>query len=182
MKYLYCILFLTLISCIEEPKNILPKTYLNVNQQEQFKLKIIRYIERLPKYATENNKFESKFDEEYLKMASNSELLFYFKNNGNIIYFAITKIAPSIKIKKTATVGKVKFDAKKAIISYEEVFRTWKMVPKELEEKTEMLYRKLINNEDLTSYYTKNSNPEFYIEFPDEHTFYDTINRTWKIK
>lgn len=182
MKYLYCILFLTLISCKQEPKNISPKTYLNAEQQQQFKLKIIRYIDRLPKYATETNKFESRFDEEYLKKASDCELLFYFKNTDNSIYFAISKIAPSMKIKKTATVGKIKLDAKNDITSYEEVFRTWKMEPKELEEKTEMLFRKLINDEDLTAYYTKNSNPEFYIEFPDDNTFYDTISRNWKTK
>jgi len=182
MRYIYCILLFTMISCKEEPKNIVPKTYLNLTQQEDFKLKIIRYVERLPKYATDANKFESKFDEEYRKMASNCDLLFYFKDKDSTVYFAISKIAPSIKLKKTVTAGKLKFNTKNEITSYQEVFRTWKMEPKELEEKTEVLFRKLIDNKDLTSYYTINSNPEFYIEFPDEQTFYDTINRKWKTK
>ena len=182
MKYLFCILLFTLVGCKKEPKKILPKDALSSEQQEEFKLKIVRYIERLPKYANETNKFESRFDAEYQKMAADCDLLFYFKDNDNSIYFAISKIAPSIKLKKTATVGKLKFDKKNTIVSYEEVFRTWKMEPIELEEKTELLFRKLIDKEDLSDFYTRNSKPEFYIEFPDEKTFYDTIRRKWSTK
>jgi hypothetical protein len=171
-----------LISCKQDPKNILPKTYLTPNQQEDFKFKVVRYIDRLPKYATNSNKFDSIFDQEYKKMAVNSELLFYFKDELNTIYFAISKIAPSIKLKKTATVGRIKYNSNDSIVFYEEVLRTWKMEPKELQQKTEMLFRKLIESEDLSPYYTKNSNPEFYIEFPDETTYYDTITRKWKSK
>lgn len=182
MKYLFCILLFTLVSCKEKPKNILPKYSLNSEQQEEFKLKIVRYIERLPKYANEINKFESRFDAEYQKMATDCDLLFYFKDTDTTIYFAISKIAPSIKLKKTATVGKLKFDKKNTIVAYEEVFRTWKMEPIELKEKTELLFRKLIDKEDLSDFYTKTSKPEFYIEFPDESNYYDTVNRKWKLK
>ena len=182
MKYFYLLFLLAFVGCDNSPKNIFPKQHLNLEAQEQFKLKIVRYIQRLPRYATDKNKFESKFDEEYARMAKNCELLFYFKDKQNNIYFAISKIAPSIKLKKTATVGKLKYDEKDSLVFYQEVFRTWKMEPKELKEKTEMLFRELIDNKDLTSYYTKNSNPEFYIEFPDENTFYDTINRRWETK
>jgi hypothetical protein len=105
----------------------------------------------------------------------------YCFDEDNYIYFAVSKIAPSIKLKKTTTVGKLKFDKNDSIVFYQEAFRTWKMEPKELEEKTKLLFYKYLNNEDLSDYYTVNSNPEFYIEFPDEMTKFDTISRTWKV-
>ena len=182
MKYIYLLFLLTLFGCNNEPKNILPKQHLTLKEEELFKYKIIRYIERLPKYATDENKFESKFDEEYKKKAENCDLLFYYKDNQKNVYFAITKIAPSIKLKKTATAGKLKYNDNDSLVFYEEVFRTWKMETKELHEKTELLFRKFIDTDDLSSYYTKNSKPEFYIEFPDENTNYDTISRKWKLK
>ena len=58
---------------------------------------------------THKTKFESKFDEEYLALAEASELVLYYPDSKTgEIYFAITKIAPSLKIKKVATVGKMK--------------------------------------------------------------------------
>lgn len=182
MKYIYLFLFLLIISCKEEPKNISPTTYLNKKEQELFNYKIIRYIQRLPKYATEENKFESQFDVDYKNSMNDCSLLYYYKDNEGFIYFAISKTAPSIKLKKTATVGKLKFTKNDSIVYYNEAFRTWKMEPKELEVKTKLLFTKYINNEDISSYYTVNSEPEFYIEFPDEKTYFDNSNRVWKTK
>lgn len=182
MKYIYLFICLLLISCKEEPKNISPNSYLSEKEQELFNYKIIRYIQRLPKYATEENKFESQFDVDYKNSLKDCSLLFYYKDKEGFVYFAISKTAPSIKLKKTATVGKLKFTRNNAIVYYEEAFRTWKMEPKELEIKTKLLFTKYINDEDLSSYYTVNSEPEFYIEFPDEKTYFDNSKKVWKTK
>ena len=182
MKNVYLLLCLLIISCKEDPKNIFPNSYLSKKDQELFNYKISRYIQRLPKYATEENKFESQFDADYKNSIKDCSLLFYYKDNEGFIYFAISKTAPSIKLKKTATVGKLKFTKNDSIIYYEEAFRTWKMGPKELEVKTKLLFTKFINNDDITSYYTVNSEPKFYIEFPDENTYFDKSKRVWKRK
>jgi hypothetical protein len=183
MRNFFSILvYLLVLSCKEEAKVIEPNQYLTQQEQEQFKFSVIRYIQRLPKYATNENKFEARFDDDYKRMMADCDLLFYYKDHQNNIYFAISKIAPSVTLKKTATLGKVTFDAKQHIVFYEEVCRTWKMEPKELQEKTKLLFTKYIQNEDLSEYYTENSNPEFYIEFPDQNTYYDTIRRDWSTK
>jgi hypothetical protein len=183
MRTFFSILILVLIlSCKEEAKIIEPNHYLTQQKQELFMYSIIRYIQKLPREATNKNKFEARFDNEYKKMIRDCELLYYFRDPQNNIYFAISKIAPSVKLKKTATLGKVRFDTRQNIISYEEACRTWKMEPKELQEKTKLLFTKYILNEDLSEYYTENSNPEFYIEFPDQNTYYDTTNRNWVTK
>jgi len=181
MKHFYLLLaLLFLIGCKKEAINTSPNTYLSELEQKNFNYSIIRYTGRLAKKATHKTKFESKFDEEYLALAEASDLVFYYPDSKTgEIYFAITKIAPSLKIKKVATVGKMKKDASGTIEMYEEAFRTWKMEEPELLQKTELLFLKYVNGEDLSPYYTKNSQPEFYIEFPDENTYYDTKNRIW---
>ncbi len=182
MKYICLLLTLVILSCDSSPQKINPNSFLSQKEQESFKYKIIRYIERLPKGATESTKFNADFDQYYKNSSKQCDLLFYFKGEDNNVYFGISKIAPSVKLKKTATVGRLQLNNKGAVIFYEEAFRTWKMEPAELENKTKMLFTKYINQEDLSPYYTVNSQPEFYIEFPDQNTYFDTQKRMWVLK
>ena len=59
---------------------------------------------------------------------------------------------------------------------------TWKMELPELKEKTKILFDIIVNNKDVSQYYTKNSDPEFGIEFPDDQTVYDVKARKWSTK
>ncbi|MDR6966649.1 hypothetical protein J2X31_000647 [Flavobacterium arsenatis] len=182
MKYFSLLFFLLLFtSCKKDPKNIDPNAYLTAEAQEEFKYSIIRHADRLVKKATHQTKFDSIFDEEYKEKAESSNLLYYYidKQTG-VHYFALTKIAPSLIVKRVATVGKIEYDKEGGIASYEEGFRTWKMEEPELNEKTATLFEKYIEGEDLSSYYTANSKGEFYIEFPDDKTYYDKEERLWK--
>ncbi len=184
MKYFsFLFLLLAMISCKSEPVIIETNAYLTNEQQEDFKYSIIRYADRLPKKATHQTKFDTVFSTEYKKQAEASEVLFYhIDSTTNTHYFALTKIAPSMILKKVAVVGKLKYDKNGAISDYEESFRTWKMEIPELKTKTEEMFIKFINGEDLSSYYTVNSKGNFYIEFPDEKTYYDKKARNWKTK
>ena len=184
IKFIYSLFILVLFySCQKEPQRILPSDYLTVAQLESFKYEIIRYTDKLAKNATHETKFESQFDSIYQLKAKSAELYHYYvEEKSNEIYFAIARIAPSLKVKKVVTVGKLTKDADGKIVSYEEAFRTWKMEIPELKTKTKLLFEKYIDGEDLTLYYTKNSNGEFYIEFPDDHTFYDKNTRKWQSK
>jgi hypothetical protein len=182
MKYLSLFLLFIISSCEQKQINCNPDTYLSKTEQDSFNYKIIRYIQRLPKYATEENKFDTQFDVDYKNSLKDCSLLFYYVDKENTIYFAVSKTAPSIKLKQTATVGKLNLAANGSITYYEEVFRTWKMEPNELATKTKMLFTKFIKNEDLSDYYTINSNPEFYIEFPDDINYYDIKLRKWETK
>ena len=184
IKFIYSLFILVLFySCQKEPQKILPSDYLTVAQVESFKYEIIRYTDKLAKNATHETKFESQFDSIYQLKAKSAELYHYYvEEKSNEIYFAIARIAPSLKVKKVVTVGKLTKDADGKIVSYEEAFRTWKMEIPELKTKTKLLFEKYIDGEDLTPYYTKNSNGEFYIEFPDDNTFYDKNTRKWQSK
>lgn len=179
MKYI-ALLFLALAFSCQQPKKTTPSDYLSPVEQESFKYSIVRYTNGLPKRATDETKFDNGFDAEYRDMATRNNLLYYYKADDSTVYFAVTRIAPSLKIKRVATVGKLKYGKDKEITEYEEGFRTWKMEEKELEEKTAMLFDKYINGEDLSEYYTKNSGGKFIIEFPDDNVKYNKENRRWE--
>ena len=169
-----------IFSCSEKKLDIKPKTYLSDEQQSKLKFDVIRYVDDMAKYATHLNKFDTIFNKEYLQKADKLDLLYAYKSSENdTLYFAVSKIAPSLKLKKVATVGKLVYDENQKISYYEESFRTWKMEIPELAKTTEMLFQKFIKNEDLSEFYTKNSKGKFIIEFPDDNNRFDTNSRQW---
>lgn len=174
--------FLMFIGC-QQKKTIVdsnPLTYLSKDAQLEFKYRIVRYFDKLPKKVSHENKFDAEYDSIYKLKAQNADLYhYYISEKTKEIYFAVTRIAPSIKLKKVATIGKLTLNDQDSIVSYEEICRTWKMEEEELKEKTAFLFNKVVNNEDLTPYYTLNSQPEFYIEFPDEKNVFDVSSRSW---
>jgi|SRR5690554_5786990 len=181
MKY-YIFLLIGIVSCAcgQQAVSITPSDYLDQKEQNEFKYSIIRYIDRLPKKATEQTKFDGEFDQEYQNRADHAELLYYYldKKTGET-YFAISKIAPSLTLKKVVTAGKLKKDANGTIIDYEEEFRTWKIDQAELKIVSEMLFNKYITGGDLSPFYTRNANGKFIIEFPDENVSYNKEKRVW---
>lgn len=177
----YLFIIILSVSCAEKKLDIATEKYLTTEQQKSLKYDVVRYIEKLPKYANKQNKFDTIFDKPYRKMADSLAILFAYKNTKtDTLYFAIAKKAPSLKIKKTSTLGKLVYDKNQKITFYEESYRTWKMEVPELQSTTEMLFQKYIQNRDLSEYYTKNSKGKYIIEFPDEYSTYDTNNREWK--
>ena len=156
---------------------------MTLEAQETFKYQLVRYFEKLPKKVSHATKFDSTYDSIYLAKARNANLMFVYKNDDtDDIYFAISKIAPSVTQKRVAIIGNVRFDSNDSIVYYEEKIRTWKMAAEELNQKTLLLFETYINNQDLTPYLTKNSAPEFYIEFPDDLNYFNTEKRIWDIK
>ena len=120
-KIIYIITIFIFISCNKEINS-------NPNQLTKeeiltFKNKIVRYFEGLPNNATHSTKWDTIHNNYYAKKAESSNLLHYYKNEDGYIYFAVAKIAPSLKLKKVATIGKLKLE-KDSIIYYEEIART----------------------------------------------------------
>lgn len=181
MKKSLFFILLILIGCNKTIESN-PDNKLSKVEQENFKNKIVRYFESLPKDAHNKNTLDTTYLKYYEQKAKESDLLHYYKNENNEIYFAVAKIAPSLKLKKVATIGKMKLNEKDSIIFYQEIARTWKMEIQELKEKTKILFDLIVQEKSVEKYYTKNSNPEFWIEFPDDSTIYDTINIKWETK
>jgi hypothetical protein len=180
-KYIYILLFtLSLFSCKKEILSN-PSDYLTNEENLAFKENIVRYFEGLPKNVSHEKKWDTINNSYYQRKVKEAELIHYYKNEDGFIFFAISKIAPSLKLKKVATIGKLKIE-KDSIVYYEEICRTWKMELPELNLKSKILFDKIVLGKNIEEYYTKNSQPEFWIEFPDDLTYYDTEKRVWKNK
>ncbi len=164
-------------ACSDRPEYKVSK-YLTESEALQFKQSIIRYVASLPKRANDSNKFESRFDEHYRKQLDLVRLDKYYPSKDGYIYFETSRIAPSFKIKRVATAGRLTYNPDGKISEYEEVYRTWKMEEEELAEKTNLLFSRFIAGEDLAHYLTANSDEE-YIEFPDHQVKYDKELRRW---
>jgi hypothetical protein len=149
-------------------------------EKTELRKKLIRYIGRKPEDASNENKFDPHFDSHYENEERGHDLEFYHKTKDGKAYFLFTRIAPSNTLKKVGIAGYVKFDKKGTIVELEEVFRTWKQIPDRLNEINTLLFSKMINGEDLSPYYTENSNGVEFIEFPNKEVWYDKPTRTWK--
>lgn len=186
MKYilLICFAFL-LVNCNtkeKEPLVIASENYLNETEMDSFKSKIIRYVGRLPRRGDHTNKFENRFDDHYKELVSLHDLKYYYPDaaaDSDTTYFLLTRIAPSLYLKKVAIAGKIVVNDNNEISYFEETFRTFKMEEPILMEKSETMFTDLINKKDLSQYEFVNTIPEEYIEFPDEFTSYDSDIRQW---
>jgi hypothetical protein len=153
---------------------------LSAEDKDALLTNVIRYIGKEPPKTGTANKFDKAFDKYYLDLASRARLVYYYKKN-DYQYFAISQPAPSLVEKRHLTGGRFK-EQDGHITDYEEIFRTWKMVPDTLQKRSYVLFDKLVKGESLEPYLTKNSNGVEYIEFPDHRTYYDKEERRWKVK
>ncbi|MDA3613587.1 hypothetical protein [Polluticaenibacter yanchengensis] len=169
-----------LVSCRQQNFNTVNS--LSKDEQTAFKTKIIRYVAELPKYATYENRFESRFDEPYNTLVKKTYLDKYYVAEDGYTYFEVRKVAPSLKVKFNATGGRLKVDANGNITDYSEIYRTWKMEDEELAEQTGMLFPKMVNGDDLSPYYTDNAGGKLIIEFPDKNVEYNSDLRRWVTK
>lgn len=155
--------------------------HLTPQQQDEMMWKIIRYIGRAPEGLTFEERFYAPYDSFYREQAKLHKFDAYYKE-GNTHYFLVSRSAPSLVEKRVATGGKFILSTDNKITEYEEVFRTWKLVPDSLAKREMVLFDKFVRGESLQSYETKNSNGVEYIEFPDEYTYFDKASRQWKTK
>lgn len=151
---------------------------LNEDDIFNFKSSIIRFIGRKPEEASHENKFNAYFDQHYLEQTQIHTLSHYTKEDGKE-YFVLTRIAPSVQLKYVAIGGFVVFDEQNEVKEIEEVFRTWKKTPEEIDTINNLLFHKMVSGEDLTPYYTKIMGQDAYIEFPNDEVWYDKKSNTW---
>lgn len=156
---------------------------LTLSEQDSFKYSIIRYLGHLPKRAKEATKWDSEFDETYLRQAQSFNLdKYHVDKDSGYVYFEISRIAPSFHERYVATGGRLAYNKDGSIGAYEEIYRTWKMSKAQLEEKTRIFFPKMVKGQDLSPYYTANVGDTEHIEFPDEQTYFNKETRKWQHK
>jgi hypothetical protein len=181
MKILLSILSMCmLISCNAKKEIIAPEQYLSSGEIDSLTNSVIVYMGKLPGKANHSNKFDSTFKQYYDGLAKQHHLKYYYPDkDSGYTYFLYTRIAPSLHEKYVGIGGRMKRNAQNDLVYYEEVFRTWKMNPAEMDLYADTLFRKMIKGENLEPYYTKNTPDRFVIEFPSDEVYYDIENRIW---
>jgi hypothetical protein len=174
------ILVLIVTACSAK-KEYSVSAHLTPDQQVVIMDKIIRYVGRAPEGLTFEERFYPAYDSFYLEQSSLHKFDAYYVN-GNEHYFLVSRRAPSLVDKRVATGGKFTLTDNNKLVEYEEIFRTWKMVPDTLAKREMILFDKLVKGESLTPYETRNSKGVDYIEFPDERTYFDKASKQWRTK
>lgn len=184
LKYIspIALLFLLLTGC-NRTKEYDPSACLSDAALSDVHWKIVHYLGKPPEDANTEDIFNKRFDDHYRQQLSINRIdKYYIDKETQTHYFLASRIAPSLTEKRVATGGKLKIDDKKNISEYEEIFRTWKMVPDTLTRRAGLLFDKMVKGKSLERYLAKNSNGVDYIEFPDERVVYDKEQRKWVTK
>lgn len=173
--------FLCVFLVLACTKDYNPLSSLTAIEQDQLMSKVIRYLAKPHEGIGADERFYPAYNAYYDEQKSRHRLDAYFEDGENH-YFLISRSAPSLVEKRVATGGNIKMDAEGTVIEYEEIFRTWKMADSVQIKKSLMLFDKMVKGESLEPYLIKNSSPDEYIEFPDDHTYFDKATRSWKTK
>lgn len=167
-----------LSSCQPQESRYDPNNRLDPKEKQAIITTLVRYAVGKPKNVTDEQKFNVMYDSFYLAQARKIKLEHYYPK-GEDFYFLISKPAPSLVEKRNATGGRFRLDDRSELIEYEEIFRTWKMVPDTLRRRSYFLFNKMVEGESLDPWYTKNSGGVEYIEFPDDVNSFDVQSRKW---
>ncbi len=173
-------LYLSIISllCYSCGTSYESKKYLSDGMQDTLLYQITVYDAKRYDLATDSTKFDKEFYPYYAAIRDKSSIDYYFIDKDSTHYFLISK--PSISLYKDdrRTVGgRYKIKNNNTIYEYEELF--WMPVMnKELAlEKGKELFESMITKGNITEYVGNNK----YIEFPDEHCYFDKNAKSWKV-
>ncbi|MBL7851178.1 MAG: hypothetical protein JNN04_09770, partial [Cyclobacteriaceae bacterium] len=154
---------ITLLTSCRWEKDYRPASHLSVQQQEDLMQEIIRYVARSPEGIRPEQRLETRFDEHYQEQRRMHRLDACYRD-GDVVFFLVSRPAPSLTEKRVAIGGLVERDQAGAMIYYEEIFRTWKMEPDTLERRALFLFDRMVRDEDLKGYYSSKTGNTDYIE------------------
>jgi hypothetical protein len=170
----------SLIYGCQQNTSYTPDKYLLPDEQRQFLDSIARYVAKLPKRATHEQKFDKKYDAYYQAELQKYQVKYYYISPDSTHFFLVTRPAPSLYDKKVAVGGRVKYKSGK-LSEYEEVFRTWKMKDKELQRKGEILFAAMVEKGNVDEYLPHRTQ-EDWVEFPDSKNYFDVASRRWRME
>jgi len=146
-------------------------------EQKGLMIDIVHYAAKLPPASTHKTKFEARHDEYYRNVAVDYKWLAMKPNGNSGYYFLISRPARS-RIPMVEGIGGTFKIENDSLVEYDEVFRTWKMVPENFEPKGKMLFERMASGKDLSIYYPQFAGDQ-YIEFPNGRIVFDKSIRRW---
>jgi transposase len=173
----YCLCLVALIACQNSGHNneVLPSQTLLDS--------LMPYIAKKPDTVAFANRFDAVNKPYYDQQKSDKSYAFthYAKVNDGYEYVMVKRLEPSLKHNKFSAVC-VRFkrlpNGQIQAESLEELFWTWKMLPEQLAEKSDVLFDLAINQQSLSDYEPEKAQDE-WIEFPGNGVEYDIKTHTW---
>jgi|GEM_PF-2005777 len=174
---LFCFCVIALVACQNSIRKseVLPKDSLLDS--------IMPYIAKRADSIPLANRFNAVYKAYYSEQKKEKLYAFthYAKCNDAYEYCIVKRLEPSLKHNKYSAVC-MRFkrlpDGGIQAESFEELFWTWKMLPEQLVEKSDVLFDLAINHQPLSDYEPEKAQDE-WIEFPGNGVVYDIKTHTW---
>jgi hypothetical protein len=171
--FFFCGLFL--LSCKDKYK---VSSYYSQAEQDSLIADIITYVYTKPTYATWQNRFEQKYRRYYVSSIKDFQLQPYFIDKNNTHYFYLIRPARGPNGNIRGVGGSFKMDNDGKISSFREIFNTPITTKEQLEVKGAELFNWMTTHGNVNDYL---KNPD-YIEWPNQMTYYDTVQHQWLVK
>jgi hypothetical protein len=175
VKILFSFLLFLSVSCKEKYE---VENYFSAAERDSLLTDIITYIYIKPQSADWKTRFEPKFRPYFINQLEKFQFEKYFISEKGVHYFFIIRPARSAQGSIRGVGGYFNLDNKGKIVSFKEIFNTPVAPIEELRIKGEELFKWMIMNGNVNDYL---KNPD-YVEWPNEWTYYDTIQHEWAIK
>lgn len=158
--------------------NYAPETYLSAGAKDSTLADIITYLYIKPNGATNQDRFDLRFRSYYVQQLDKFELVYYYISKDGLHYFFVFRPARGLQGVTRGAGGVFKKDPSGKITAFREVFNTPIANKEELVKRGRELFLYMLKNGNVDGY---KRNPD-YIQWPDETTYYDTLNYQWTIK
>jgi hypothetical protein len=156
-------------------ENYNPDQSLSLKEKDSVLVDVIQYIQPTPEYSNEP-KGSASLKNYYKERIPFYSLIYYKNEKDSVHYFLVGKKTASTKNEMIGVGGYFIMKSGK-VDDFTEVFNMPKMEQSLLEEKGQLLFEELINNNNVNKYLGK---PE-WIEFPNTTIVYDKKSHDWKV-
>jgi len=178
-KYLlFCFLFFLSLIVVSCKNKFNVNAYHNNRQRDSLLVDIITFIYVRAPQSNSQTRFDPQFRKYYVAQLGKFQFEKYFVDQRGTHYFYLIRPARSASGSMRGVGGKFRLDVKGRITSFEEIFNTPAATLPILQERGAELFSHLINRGHIDDYL---KHPD-YIEWPDQMTYYDTLQHEWRIK
>ncbi|HEU5289057.1 MAG TPA: hypothetical protein VFU05_00345 [Cyclobacteriaceae bacterium] len=171
----FCLCGLFLLSCKDKYE---VKSYYTQAEQDTLLTNIITYVYSRPTYADWQSRFELKYRKYYVSHIKDFQFQHYFIDEDSTHYFYLIRPARGPEGNIRGVGGSFKMDRDGKITSFKEVFNTPIATQEQLNTRGVELFKWMVLHGNIDDYL---KNPD-YIEWPNQMTYYDTIQHEWLIK
>jgi hypothetical protein len=173
---IYIVLSISIISSCSYFNSYDMQAYHSAETIDTLMANIVTYVNRLPTYANNENRFEPQFRKFYVGETKNYKMIHYTIDKNGFHYFYMIRQARNTKGYKRSMVGRFKLNENDLKpIDFEELAVSYMLPEEDLIENSLQLFEYLIKDGNSMDY----PNRKDFIEWPDDKLYYDVSTSSW---